>query len=339
MPHSRLQSFGGRFDLDGDGDTFDDLLETHAKEATNTSPIKRSGGRKPNKADQPALDVDQDSDQHTSKPWLAPSKPSEARLTIVQITDVYTLEYFANLKTMLKEIRASQGPNDTVISMLTGDFLSPYLLSSIDRGKGMMKALENTPIDIVIWGNHEADIDHKTVCKHVKSFPGTWINTNMQTHEMMEYQVPYKIVDVTSPDGSHKRRIGLVAVLSDDPKLYAHFKPPGAFGGAKIESPWETLRKYQHILEVEEGCDVVLPLQHLYVPEDTKTCQEFDFPVILSGHDHHRVDQIIEGTRLIKPGMDGVYATVLEMIWDKLVKNPGFGQGLSRRQRLNPILH
>ena len=40
--------------------------------------------------------------------------------------------------------------------MLTGDFLSPYLLSSIDRGAGMMKALAATPIDILTWGNHEA---------------------------------------------------------------------------------------------------------------------------------------------------------------------------------------
>jgi hypothetical protein len=43
---------------------------------------------------------------------------------------------------------------------------------------------------------------------------------------------------------------------------------------------------------------------------------DFDFPVILSGHDHHRVDEVVEGTRLLKPGMNGVHATVLEMSWD-----------------------
>jgi 2',3'-cyclic-nucleotide 2'-phosphodiesterase (5'-nucleotidase family) len=62
-------------------------------------------------------------------------------------------------------------------------------------------------------------------------------------------------------------------------------------------------------------CDTILPLQHLYVPDDHITCRDFDFPVILSGHDHHRVDEIVEGTRLLKPGMDAIYATVLEMIW------------------------
>lgn len=111
----------------------------------------RSGGRRPNKADQPSLDVDDDDDGNTStynndepkeqttspspcpsplspsasrKTWLNPSPtPNEARLTVVQITDVYTLDNFASLKTMLRTMRERQGPHGTVLSMLTGDFL------------------------------------------------------------------------------------------------------------------------------------------------------------------------------------------------------------------------
>merc|ERR1711970_1154953 len=66
----------------------------------------------------------------------------------------------------------------------------------------------------------------------------------------------------------------------------------------------------------EDGCDMVLPLCHLYEFQDERTCEEFDFPVVLSGHDHHRVDRIVNGTRLLKPGMDGHYAVVLDLIWD-----------------------
>ena len=105
----------------------------------------------------------------------------------------------------------------------------------------------------------------------------------MPSHAEMRHQVPYEILTVTSPDGEVTKRIGLVAVLSNDPKLYAHFKKPGAFGGAMIEDPWETLAKYKKILEEEEGCDLVVPLEHLYVPENHKTCEQFDFPVILVG--------------------------------------------------------
>ena len=50
--------------------------------------------------------------------------------------------------------------------------------------------------------------------------------------------------------------------------------------------------------------------------QDERTCREFDFPVVLSGHDHHRVDRVVEGSRLLKPGMDAHYAVVLDLTWD-----------------------
>ena len=58
-----------------------------------------------------------------------------------------------------------------------------------------------------------------------------------------------------------------------------------------------------------------MPLQHTYVPDDHRTCREFDVPLVLSGHDHHRVDEVVDGTRLLKPGLDAIYATVLTIEW------------------------
>ena len=70
-----------------------------------------------------------------------------------------------------------------LISMLTGDFLAPYLLSSFDKGVGMMSMLNKTPIDYVIWGNHEHDMAHEDVMKREKEYQGVWINSNMTSHE------------------------------------------------------------------------------------------------------------------------------------------------------------
>ena len=81
---------------------------------------------------------------------------------------------------------------------LTGDFLAPYLLSAIDKGYGMMNAIQKTPIDYLTWGNHEADVDHQTVCKHVRDFKGIWLNTNMQDHAEMANQKPYDVIEVRS---------------------------------------------------------------------------------------------------------------------------------------------
>lgn len=51
-----------------------------------------------------------------------------------------------------------------------------------------------------------------------------------------------------------------MAVLSDSPSLYRS----NAFGGATIADPYDTLQEYKERLE-GEGCDLVLPLCHLYV--------------------------------------------------------------------------
>ena len=36
------------------------------------------------------------------------------------------------------------------------------------------------------------------VCAPVRAFPGTWLNTNMQSHEAMDHQKAFDIIEVTS---------------------------------------------------------------------------------------------------------------------------------------------
>jgi 2',3'-cyclic-nucleotide 2'-phosphodiesterase (5'-nucleotidase family) len=107
--------------------------------------FNRGGGRRPDEKNQDPLDHDGD------ETWMKPCDSTQARLTIVQITDVYTLDNFPSVKTMLQTIR-SQQQGGKVVSMLTGDFLSPYLLSSIDQGAGMMMCINETPIDYLTFG-------------------------------------------------------------------------------------------------------------------------------------------------------------------------------------------
>ena len=239
-----------------------------------------------------------------------------ARIRIIQITDVYTLKNFPHVKTLISEKKAEvESLGGKTISILTGDFLAPYLLSSFDKGSGMVDILNKAPIDYVIWGNHEHDLEHEEVMKREKEYKGIWINSNMKSHESFESskcQVDRAIIDVSSPDGSNNRKLGMLGVLSSSESLYK----PGAFGGATIDDPWECMKEYNEKLKKEDGCDMVLPLCHLYEIQDERTCNEFDFPVIMSGHDHHRVDRMVNGTRLLKPGMDAHYAIVMDLIWN-----------------------
>lgn len=175
--------------------------------------------------------------------------------------------------------------------------------------------LNETPIQYVTWGNHEADLSHEDVMCRVEEYQGVWINSNMQSHESFDKchcQQAVEVLEVRSRGGKNSRRIGLVGVLSDEATLYK----PGAFGGATIEDPWKTLAFYKEKLEKEQKCDLVVPLCHLYESQDEITCRNFDFPVILSGHDHHVVDRTISGTRLLKPGSDARFCIQLDLVWD-----------------------
>lgn len=139
----------------------------------------------------------------------------------------------------------------------------------------------------------------------------------MQSYEFFSQQKAFDIIEVTSPDGSHTRKIGLIGILSNSPSLYRQ----NAFGGAKIDDPYQTMAIYKEKLEKDLGVDLVIPICHLYVPQDEVTCKTFDFPVILSGHDHHVVNQVIDDTLLLKAGSDAENAVVLDITWTSSQKS------------------
>ena len=119
--------------------------------------------------------------------------------------------------------------------MLTDDVLMSYLLPIVDKGKGMMKMLDKTPIDYVTWGNHENGMAHADVLAREKEYKGFWINSDMTSQESFTdstCQTDSAIVDLSSMGGIHRRKIGTIGVMTDTPT------EPSASGGAMIEDPW-----------------------------------------------------------------------------------------------------
>ena len=97
----------------------------------------------------------------------------ECRLRIFHINDVYCLDNLPMLKSHIKGLSKNY---DNTLSTLAGDFLAPSLLSSIDHGTGMVSCLNNVPIDLVCFGNHECDVPHESLKRRIDEFQGDWIN-------------------------------------------------------------------------------------------------------------------------------------------------------------------
>eukprot|EP01035_Chromulina_nebulosa_P028017 gene28017-36915_t len=246
--------------------------------------------------------------------------PEQCCIKIIAVNDVYKIDQWPHFSTCAREESAVQ-ENVKTISVLPGDFLSPSLLASIDKGKGMIDCMNKSGINYVCFGNHEADIDMKQMHHRIKESNFTWINSNMRDIPLPDdIKLPeYSIVEVVGAD-NHKRRIALLGLLTEDPSLYRK----GAFGDCKIAPLEESALQWFDLIHEREavngGVDAIVPLTHQVMPFDRKLAKSSaaankKFPIIIGGHDHEPYFEDVEGCKIVKTGMDGTKIAIIELLW------------------------
>jgi len=234
------------------------------------------------------------------------------RLRIVQINDVYELDAFPHLATLIQE-------HKPCLVVCAGDFLAPSLLSSLDHGRGMMDVLESVGCTHVCIGNHETDIPMTALAERIQESKSiTWINSNMPDLDEKlgitdRKTVPYSIVSAGD------KKVALLGLLTEDPSLYRLT----SFGGATIR-PVNAVTE-ELIEELQGKVDLIVPLTHQSMePTDRAFCERFGgghFPLVLGGHDHEMFDEVINGCRVLKTGMDAENAAVIDIEWSGAVVN------------------
>ncbi len=132
-------------------------------------------------------------------------------LTLVAVNDVYGLEHLPKLRTLVDTVKAER--EGTVITTLAGDFLSPSVLSSLDRGRGMVQVLNAVGIEYACLGNHEADVGLKALRKRLGEFDATLINSNVPG--AVDGAPATAVVDL--PGG---KRVGLLGLLTSEPGVF-----------------------------------------------------------------------------------------------------------------------
>lgn len=229
------------------------------------------------------------------------------RLRLVAINDVYLLENLPRLRTLL---RAPAPDVDLTLCTLAGDFVSPSLLSSLDRGAGMIDCLNAVPVTHVCFGNHEQDVPFDALLDRVRQFRGTWINTNLPT---LEPALPRCQALVVQGEGTRAVRVGMVGGVTEDPSLYR----PKPFGGNEITPLNETLLAAAKDL-AQAGCGSVIALTHQSLARDQALARaqgEPPMPVILGGHEHDAHVEQVGTAWVVKAGTDAHYAAVVLLQW------------------------
>jgi len=222
---------------------------------------------------------------------VAPSaSDGPAVLRIIHVNDVYTLDRFASFHTLCKKYRTQ----NTVITH-GGDFCSPYLLASLDHGKGMIKMMNLTKFDIACFGNHEADLKLPQLHRRIKESEFAWVNSNMPGFVPPEGKLPRYLVKEVGG-----KKIAFIGLCTEQENQYKK----GRFGNCEILNVNETAPKLYDELMNEKGMDFVVCLTHQNMPWDRELAQKEIFPIILGGHDHDLYDETYGKSRLLKVGED-----------------------------------
>ena len=228
-----------------------------------------------------------------------------SHLRIVSVNDVYELEMLPRLKTLVARKRDEHG-GGSFLTTINGDFVSPSILSSLDKGQSMVSTLNQVPMTHCCFGNHEADLKLDALSERTQEFRGVWLNSNLPgfTPTLPEWDV------VTVPTASGERRVGLLGLLSSEPGIFAKNR----FRGLRIRDARAAAAECAGRLRREEGCAMVIALTHQSVGADEELAADGCVDLILGGHEHEVMLVSPEGAApVVKAGSDAHTAAVVDV--------------------------
>ena len=241
---------------------------------------------------------------------MSAESPRGPTLRIVCINDVYVLDHLPRLLNLVRHHRETN-PADRFLCTLAGDFVGPSMLSSLDKGRGMVDALNAVGVTHVSFGNHEDDIDLGELTARIGEFSGVWLNSNMPDFAS---RLPAEdLIDVQAP-GGRSVRVGLIGVVMEDATVYRR-RP---FGGATIEPANPTALRETTRLMQQAGCACVIPLTHQDMESDRELARAQHtppFPLIIGGHEHVAFIEQIGETWIVKAGVDATHAVIIDLEW------------------------
>lgn len=238
---------------------------------------------------------------------------SERAFHILHFNDVYNLaerkkEPVGGTARFITAANKYRDLNPLVL--FSGDIFSPCKLGQTMKGKQMIPFLDRFKVDVACVGNHDLDygIDRFIQLKEKCNFP--WLLTNVidaETKGPLADALDHVILE----HEGHK--IGIVGLaelewldsivsLEEDDYEYEDFVKSGKKWCKKLR---------------EEGCDIVIALTHMRMPNDKILTQKVsDFDLVLGGHDHCSDVLNINDTLLCKSGTDFREFTIIKVRTD-----------------------
>ncbi|MBI5815123.1 MAG: bifunctional metallophosphatase/5'-nucleotidase [Nitrospinae bacterium] len=212
----------------------------------------------------------------------------------------------ARLKTLVDGMKKD---SPGAMFTLSGDFLSPSLMSSVFKGKQMVDLLNLAGLDYASMGNHEFDMGTQALDDRIKESKFTWINSNVyKTGELYPGTVSHAIFE---KDGI---KVGVFAVLTAKTTFLS-------LPATEVEITDPIVSAAESVEELKGlGAKVIVAMTHLDLKDDILLAQSVEgIDLILGGHDHDIVSERVNGVLIVKAGADARSAAKVEINYDTTI--------------------
>ena len=221
------------------------------------------------------------------------------RVTLLSVNDVYALEPsaegrggLARLSTKVREIRRD---SPHALFTLSGDTLSPSLMSALFKGRQMVEAWNLLGLDAATFGNHEFDFGPAVLRQRMDESRFVWLSSNVLEGRS---RAPFGGARATWIKGLGGARVGLLGLTVPET---AHTSSPGP--DVQFLEPIAGARA---ALAEMGAVDLQVALTHLEIARDEALARALPLHVILGGHDHGPMAVQVGATLILKAGADAV---------------------------------
>lgn len=215
-----------------------------------------------------------------------------------------------------KERKAATGASLAIENgdIIQGSPFTHYLVKHKHSAGLLMEIVNDLKFDAGIIGNHEFNYGLEYLDSAVSSADHPVLCANILTGEgNTAFGEPYKIFELEGIS---------VAVLGLTTQYIPHWEHPENYSGLTFESALKTAKTYVPLLK--EKADIVVVSYHGGFEKDLHTGQPTEtltgenegyailsevpgIDVLLAGHQHRLIAEVVNGTAIIMPGSKGEY--------------------------------
>lgn len=196
---------------------------------------------------------------------------------------------------------AERDENTLVVG--SGDNTGPGVLSLVERGEQALDFFAATEPVAETFGNHDFDHGPDRTRELVAESSQQWVSANVWDEYGDRFATEQGVEPWTLAEATQKTVAFVGVTTPHTPEM----TPEAA--GLDFSHPVEAVR--EHLPEMRERADYVVVLGHL---SDTEPLAEIEgVDAVLAGHTHEREVEYVDGTPVVRPGVNGAHVSELTL--------------------------